>query len=197
MREHLPEIVSAVLITVALALATLAWQRFERMQQRQVQAQREDRALRQAILELRQNHEDTTTYGPRFHALRTAGSVGAFDKPRALDDFEARTRAFGDQLRDYSLAAQTLAEVPGASSLQHHELFRHQLDFQLRPLHEDAFVALLATLRTTLGGTSAIESCNLARPLGGAASELTARCTLNWYSFVPRNAATGGSGAPR
>lgn len=192
-REHLPEIIAGALLTVALALAVIAWQRFDRMQQRQHDAERERSAMRRAIADLRQNRDDAVTYGPRFVALRTAGSIGTFDKPRALDSFEANTRAFGEQVQDYSLAAQTAADLPAAAALQHHDLFRHRLDFELRPLHEETFITMLDSLRSSLDGSVSIESCDLSRRGdGGQESALTARCTLNWYSFVPRGAAPGG-----
>lgn len=192
-REHLSEIVAGALLLLALALAVAAWQRFDRMQQRQHATHREQVAMRRAIVDLRQNRDDAVTYGPRFAALRAAGSIGTFDKPRALDAFEAHTRAFGEQVQDYSLAAQTAANLPAASALQHHDLFRHRLDFELRPLHEETFITMLDALRRSLEGSVAIESCDLGRRSGNSEPGLTARCTLNWYSFVPRGAMPGGT----
>ncbi|HMN79790.1 MAG TPA: hypothetical protein PKA20_07645 [Burkholderiaceae bacterium] len=196
-REHLPEIIAGALLLLALALAVVAWQRFDRIQQRQHDTERERIAMRRTIADLRQNRDDAVAFGPRFVALRAAGSIGTFDKPRALDAFEAYTRAFGDQVQDYSLAAQTAADLPAASALQHHDLFRHQLDFELRPLHEETFITMLDTLRGSLDGSVAIESCDLSRRDGGSEPGLAARCTLNWYSFVPRGAAPGVTGSTR
>ena len=196
-REYLPEILAGALMLIALALAVVAWQRFDRIQQRQQEADREQVTIRRAITDLRQNRDDADTYGPRFAALRAGGSVGAFDKPRALDAFEEQARAFGDQVQDYSLAAQTTAELPAASTLQHHDLLRHRLDFELWPVHEEALITLLDTLRRSLVGSVAIESCDLTRRGVGSEPRLGTRCTLNWYSFVPRSATAGVSGSAR
>lgn len=187
-RARLPDVIAALLLAGALALSGLAWHRFDQMQQRQATARRDAVALRQAIVALRQNRDDLVAYGPRYHALQAGGGIGVFDKPRALDGFEQAARPFGDQLRDYSLAAQApaQADVPGASALQHHDLYRHQLSFDARPVHEEAFVAMLSTLQRRTPGTAAIESCELGRAQGAGPAELSAHCTMNWYSFVPR-----------
>ncbi len=182
----MPAALAGAMLVAAAALGVAAWWRFDDGQQRRAAAHREIVEARRSISSLRQSRDDAREYWTRYQTLLDSGAIGSFDKPRALDRFEASLRPFADQIEAYSLAARASADPEQSGRLTHHDVFRHGLSFEMRPVHEEAFLQMLANVERNANGVAAVEQCELRRAAGSGSSMLQARCAMNWYGFVPR-----------
>ena len=189
-RISLPVAMAALMMLGALALGVVAWWRFDANQHQRAAAHREVVEARRAISTLRASRDDVREYWLRYQALLDSGAIGNFDKPRALDRFEASLRPFADQIEAYSLAARASADPEQSGRLTHHDVFRHGLSFEMRPLHEESFLQMLDNVERNTNGVAAVEQCELRRAAGSGSSMLQASCAMNWYGFVPRGGGT-------
>jgi hypothetical protein len=147
--------------------------------------------LQATVRAMRGQAAEIARYGEAFAALGAQGSVGAFDRPRLLDRIEAALRPHREQIDGYELMAPAAVPLDAAAAPERYVLRRQTLRIDLRPAHEERFVAIVEDLARAAGGTATIEHCELARGEQAGGPALRASCRLSWYAFAAPDADAG------
>lgn len=202
---------SASLLLLAGAAAWYADARYTANAHAHRAAERSAEAVLRARLAQRNEREVLARVGARFEELVTAGAVGPFPKTTEMDRFESAVRAYGRGVERYTVSKAEPVIDPASIGLQLLTPQRQTLQFDAKPLHEEEFLQMWESVRTGIGGLSAIEACSLQRSLSDVARgdditsgdshwlpRLNASCTVAWYVFSAERPADdqGQSAAP-
>jgi hypothetical protein len=149
------------------------------------------RVLNTTVASAKIDLEQAKKYHKGYEAVVAKGIVGAFPKTIELDRFEAMIGRQPVTLLRYELSGQVPIAVTNAAEFSPFRPLRHELVFEVHPLHEEHFVSMTDWLERELGGLQAIEQCTLARAESRVQLSdndkdrvtLTAKCQLNWYVF--------------
>ena len=152
---------------------------------RSVQAQRGELSLKQEnLLNMRSNIE-------RFEALRAQNLIGTPDRPTWVEELLASHKRLGLTTRlVYQLQApKTLAaaDLPPSAAVvppdeTNAEPLVHDLQFELRDVHEGDVLRLIQDFREHVKGRFRVNACAFSDP---RASGMTAKCILRFVT-VPQ-----------
>jgi hypothetical protein len=129
-------------------------------------------------------------YGDRYAQLVREGLLIHFDRAVASDWFETALRARrGAVIEDYVIGKDALFGGSETAELTAFRIVSHRLDFSATAADEDEFADLMSSIQKRLPGTTAQESCSVARNRGSRdeAEGLSLHCALVWYEFAPSN----------
>lgn len=150
---------------------------------RSVQAQRGELSLKQEnLLNMRSNIE-------RFEALRAQNLIGTPDRPTWVEELLASHKRLGLTTRlVYQLQApKTLAAAdlpPSATAVPPDETnvepLVHDLQFELRDVHEGDVLRLIQDFREHVKGRFRVNGCAFSDP---RASGMTAKCVLRFVTM--------------
>ncbi len=178
-----------LLAMVTLAVGTLDWYSYRIVQDTQVAASRQQRALDEARQRYHRSGEERdllTRYVPEYQALDRAGFIGPEQRVNWIDSL----RVAGEAVRlpgvQYQIGAQTphrLPELPQASLVQ------SPMTIDLRLVHEGDLMRFLRALAAEQVGVFMLNECTLERltaePVSHGQPNLRADCDLSWIS-APR-----------
>ncbi len=150
---------------------------------RSVQAQRGELSLKQEnLLNMRSNIE-------RFEALRAQNLIGTPDRPTWVEELLASHKRLGLTTRlVYQLQApKTLAaaDLPPSATVvppdeTNAEPLVHDLQFELRDVHEGDVLRLIQDFREHVKGRFRVNACAFSDP---RASGMTAKCVLRFVTM--------------
>ncbi len=191
---RVPLVVWSVAIAGSSGLAYSSLLQYQKLAAAHKAANSELQGLSSTVRSLREDLGNAQKFLTSFELLSDQAVVGAFQKQRALDQFEAVVRAGGVEPKSYALAAQAPAEGPEFSGLTQHQVVKHALTFEVVAPHELRLVAMIDGLQTRdLAGLNTVEACEISasRPEKKddvvALPTLNARCFLTWYRFEPKS----------
>jgi hypothetical protein len=191
---RIPLVAWSVAIAGSAGLAYYSVLHYQSLAAAHKAANSELQALSSAVRSLRDDLGNAQKFLTSFESLSDQAVVGAFQKQRALDQFEAVVRAGGVEPKSYALAAQAPVESPEFSGLTQHQVVKHALTFEVVAPHELRLIAMIDGLQTRdLAGLNTVEACEISalRPDKKddvlAWPTLSARCFLTWYRFDTRS----------
>jgi hypothetical protein len=187
---RVPLVMWSVAIAGSSGLAYYSLLQYQKLAAAHTAANSELQGLSSTVRSLREDLGNAQKFLTSFESLSDQAVVGAFQKQRALDQFEAVVRAGGVEPKSYALAAQAPVEGPEFSGLTQHQIVKHALTFEVVAPHELRLVAMVDGLQTRhLAGLNTVEACEISasRPEkkddAVALPTLSARCFLTWYRF--------------
>lgn len=119
-----------------------------------------------------------------FRALQQQGLVGAADREAWVEQLIASHRELGlPETLTYTLKPPAALGTEPATTLGAPPTpVTHDLEFEIRDIHEAELLALLDTFRTKAHGRFRTQSCRLSEP---APNGLAARCVLRFFTLAP------------
>ncbi len=187
-------------IALGLCLGALVWAGHQDARQRDLAHQRS--ATRDELVErIARSREALHIYRTgyaRYRTLQRAGFIGEERRLYWIETVRETARQAGITPVEYRIDPRVpAAEVPPRPGLQVYRSRMH-LDFQLR--HEGELLAFLHRLQTAAAGILALRACDL-KPLGEGPvrldrPNLSAHCSLDWYTAQPVSHATAVEEGP-
>lgn len=151
--------------------------------QAQLAAEQENLTQKQKDLDNIQSHIE------QFRKLQQKGLIGAARREDWVEQLIASRKQLGlpdtlaytlkqpIPLRDGATAEDTAATTTPASP---DAALAHNLEFELRNIHEEELLALLKTYESKVLGRFRVQSCRIAEP---SAAGLFAQCTLRFFTL--------------
>lgn len=201
-----PLVLCAVLCAISIALLMTSVHEVQSLIKAHAEAEKRVHEASRTTRELSNDLDNARKFLSEYDTLVRRAVIGDFEKQRSLDQVDHLMQAGWVEPRTYALAAQATLDKPEYGNLNHHQVVRHSLSFEVKLPHELRLVELLEGLTSNaVAGLTTVESCEISR----AASEqrldqktaadanrpLSGRCTLNWYRFALKSS-QGNAGAP-
>ncbi|MGE5385605.1 MAG: hypothetical protein ACM3SV_06945 [Betaproteobacteria bacterium] len=153
------------------------------------QAQNQASAQQAALAEKEQNLADIRANLGKFRTLEQQGLVGPPDREDWVEQLLAVRKQLGlPETLTYTLkppvplgaAPAAAAGAPEATPAGSDTPLTHDLELEIRDVHEEELLALLENYRAKVHGRFRLQSCRLTEP---GPSGLTARCVLRFFTL--------------
>lgn len=189
-RARTPLLVLAGTAVLGAALFFGSRHVLDQLEQGLAEAQAQSGVQQAALAEKERDLAGTEANLGLFRTLQQQGLVGIAEREAWVEQLLASRRDLGlPETLTYTLkppaplgtdpaAATSAAPTPAAADAP----MAHDLEFEIRDIHEAELLALLDTYRAKVRGRFRTQSCRLSEP---APSGLAARCVLRFFTLAP------------
>lgn len=161
----------------------------DRLRDDLLQSRKQLSAQQASLAERERDLINVETYNEQFRALQRQGLVGAPDREDWVEQLLASSKRLGlPGNLAYTLhppvpmSDGTPADQTGANAAQENPnaVLVHDLDFELRDIHEEELLDLLHDYKNRVHGRFRVQACKLDSP---AREGLAVRCTLRFFTL--------------
>lgn len=184
-RRPLNMLAVAILLTLTLVLGSIYGR--DSLRKSLAQSRGQLGALQPSLTAKQQDLRNIQAHIEQFRALRAQGLVGRADREGWVEQLvlSREQLKLPDTLSYVLKPPQALTDAatadPAASTQPSADVATtHDLDFELRAIHEQELLGFLNDYRTRVHGRFRVQSCRFSEP---AETGLVAQCTLRFFSL--------------
>ncbi len=197
-RARIQLIILASVVSVALIAYFGSRHVLQQLGQSLAEEQGQAAAQQASLTEKEQNLANIRANIGKFRTLEQQGLIGPPDREDWVEKLVAARKQLGlPETLTYTLkppvplgaASPPPAGTPETAKPSSDTPLTHDLEFEIRDVHEEELLALLENFKAKVHGRFRQQSCRLAEP---GANGLTARCVLRFFTLPQATAKPAG-----